>query len=407
MPDFVTPESLEQDDEEIEYYARKLGINDDVDEWDDELRNAGFAKILDGITSAKRSKKKGQKVEMIKAVRTPEEESARKDFTGILNRIAPSNYNIMASRIREAYSTHPPEVSVAMFTRCITQRIFSDAPLPAIFIDVYSKALKEIPDAIQPAVDELQKKSDRINVKPFLKALGEETVNFYSSGNSNKGDTKVDEQVSQLATVARKLHMNTDVRRSVFYAITTAVDIPDAYSKIAKLCLSKTQKKDVPLVILECVKSEATYNPYYSALSKHFIEYEKGFAKNLRVSLRNTMKLMPSFTMPQIRNTAFYVVELIEGGSIDFNVLKGINMMQQPAQGTIFLNILFRELLLKDEAVGFSEQIEKIANMPNFRSDMKKFFEQRLKGFLEKNNKFPKEKMTLLKKSIEVLNRVQ
>ena len=413
MPNFVTPENLEQDDIEIEYYAKKLGINDEVDEWDDELRSAGYAKILEGITSSRRTIKKGEEpIKKVKAVRTAEEESARRDFTGLLNRIAPSNFNVIVGRIREAFATHPKNVSEAMFTRCITQRICGDAPLPPIFIDVYSRALKEVPDAISSTIDELQKKMDLINVKPFLSALGEETVQFYSSGNGGDGKGKneqtVDEEVSQLATVARKLHMTTDVRRSVFYAITTAVDITDAYSKVAKLGLSKTQRKDIPLVIVECCKNESNYNPYYAALSAHFIEFDKHFAKYLRVSLRNIMKLVSSFTVPQIRNIAMFFEQLIEGGSIDLNLLKGINLMQLSAQGMLLINILFRELLKKWDSNLFLEQIEKISAMPNFGSDLKKFFEQRLKGFLENKSKdFPKSKLSILRKSIDMLNRVQ
>ena len=166
-----------------------------------------------------------------------------------------------------------------MFTRCITQRIFSDVPLPPIFIDVYSKVLQEIPDAIQPTIDELQKKANDskcINIKPFLNALGEDVINMHSSKDANadlnKKGVKVDEEVSQLTTIARQLHMTTDLRRSIFNAVMTGIDIEDTYSKIAKLDLSKTQKKEVPLVIIECCKNEATYNPYYAGLASYFIK---------------------------------------------------------------------------------------------------------------------------------------
>ena len=420
MPHFVTPNTAEQDDEEIEYYAQKLGIADDK-EWDEDSYLLGYAKITEGISSASRfSNRKNrmeQNVKMVEAKRTPEEEEARKDFTGLLNRIAPSNYNLIAARIRESFSSHPQEASIPMFTRCITQRILSDVPLPPIFIDVYSRALQEVPDAIQPTIEELQNNLNdpkRINIRPFLNALGEDKVNSYSSkeenANSNKKGIKVDEEVSQLTTLARQLHMTTDLRRSIFNAIMTGVDIEDAYSKVAKLDLSKTQRKEIPLVIIECCRKEETYNPFYAGLASYFIKYDKFFAKNLKNALRNTMKLMSQakFSALQIRNVSFFFFELIESKSIDLNILKGINLIQQQAQGTLFINILFRELMQKWDKDLFIEQIDKISKMPNFGGDMKKFFQQRLKAFLtEKSPNFPKERLPLLKQSIELLDRVQ
>lgn len=418
MPHFVTPMTAEQDDEEIEYYAQKLGIGDDR-EWDEDSILLGYAKITEGIPSASRfynrKNRMEQDVKMVEAPRTQEEESARRDFTGFLNRIAPSNFNIIASRIRESFSSHPREVSISMFTRCISQRILSDVPLPPIFIDVYSRILQEIPDAIQPTVDELQKKiNDKkcINIKPFLTALGEDKVNYSKESNTdpNKKEIKVDEEVSQFTTLARQLHMTTDLRRSIFNSIMTAVDINDAYSKISKLNLSKTQRKEVPLVIIECCRNEANYNPFYAALASYFIKSDRSFPKNLKIAIRGTVKLMASskFSALQIRNVSIFVSELIQDKSIDLNILKGINLIQQPAQGTLFVNILFRELLQKWDKDLFLEQIDKISNMPNFGADLKKFFEQRLKNFLsEKSPNFPKEKLSILRKSIDMLDRVQ
>ncbi|KAK8899670.1 Nucleolar MIF4G domain-containing protein 1 [Tritrichomonas musculus] len=416
MPHFVTPTTAEQDDEEIEYYAQKLGIADD-NEWDEDSILLGYSKITEGLTSASRNKKKRmeQKAPMIEATRTPDEEAARKDFTGLLNRIAPSNYNMIASRIRESFSSHPQEASIPMFTRCITQRILSDVPLPPIFIDVYSRALQEIPEAIQPTIDELQKRIDDskcINIRPFLNAIGEDKVNMYLSkdAETDKKGIKVDEEVSQLTKIARQLHMTTDLRRSIFNAVMTAIDIEDAYSKIAKLDLSKTQRKEVPLVIIECCKNEATYNPYYAGLVSYFIKYDKFFVKNLRAALKNTIKLMSAskFTALQIRNISFLFYELIENKSIDLNILKGISLIQQPAQGTLFINILFRELLQKWDKDIFIGQIDAISKMPNFGADMRKFFEQRLKPFVtDKSPNFPKEKLSLLRKLTEMLNTIQ
>lgn len=397
MPHFVLPQTLDEDDEEIEYYAKKLGINDEIDEWDDDMRSLGYAKLLENITSGRRTRHE-KPVEMVKAARTEEEEAARKDFTGLLNRIAPSNYGAIAARLRVAFASHPPEVSVAMFTRCLTQRIFADAPLPALFIDCYSKALKEVPDAIQPVLDKI-KERESVNTKPFLEALGDDIVSFYSSA---KG-VKADEEVAQLAKVARQMHMNTDVRKNVFYALTTAADVSNAYEKVSKLKLSKTQRKDVPMVIIECCRKESAYNPFYASLTTCFLENEKKFDKDLRVALRNTIKLMPGLDVKQIRNVAMFCDELIQKGALDgIGFLKGIRLMELDAQALIFVKILLRELFTKWERESILAEMKRIGSMPNFAADFQRFLEKRLKPFMEGPN-IPSDRRALVSKAIAVI----
>jgi nucleolar MIF4G domain-containing protein 1 len=397
-PDFLTPGTADQDDEEIAYYAKKLGIDPDVDEWDDYLRDTGFSKILKDITAGSTPKSK-QSVPMVKAVRTDEEESARRDFTGLLNRIAPSNFPLISSRIRDAFASHPPPVSISMFTRCLTQRILADAPLPPHFIDCYSRVLREVPDSIETVIGVLSspEKVTLLNVRPFLDALGAEVVESYG-----KSDDRNTESM-QLAQVARQMHMTTDLRRNLFYAITTAIDVVDAFAKISKLQLSKTQQKDVPMVIIECCRKESSYNPFYAALAIHFVEFDKHFQKNFRAALKNTIKLMPGFVVAQIRNVALFVDELIQKGAFDLTLLKGVSLMTLSAQPLLFAKILVREVFQKLDPGQLLEQMNAIAQAPNFAADLRQFLDARLRPFVEKQANFPGDRKRLIGKSVSIL----
>jgi nucleolar MIF4G domain-containing protein 1 len=400
MPPFTTAETVDQDDAEIEYYAKKLGIRDG-DEWDSDLRALGYSRILDGITSSYRTPGLAGPVEMVKAVRTDEEESARRDFTGLLNRISPSNFEMIAGRVRAAFASHPPDVSIAMFTRCLTQRICADAPLPALFLDCYSRVLKEVPDAIQPVLNFLNQpeKSGLLNVKPFFDALGDDLVSFYGTA---RGAT-ADDEVLKLTQVARQMHMTTDVRHSVFFAITTSVDMIDAYTKVTKLQLSKTQRKDVPLVIIECCRKESSYNGFYAALAGHFIEFEKGFDKNLKAALKNTVKLMPGLSVPQVRNVALFCDALIEQGALTLGFLKNVKLMRLAASQVLFLNILLRELFQKWERETILQEMAKIRQMPNFSADFRQFMETRFAPFMQSQPGVPAARKALIAKAIDVL----
>ena len=71
-----------------------------------------------------------------------------------------------------------------------------------------------------------------------------------------------------IADLARQQMMNTDVRRSIFVAITLACDYEDAYARISKLRLNKERRKELPFVVMQCCGAEQTYNTYYTLIAK-------------------------------------------------------------------------------------------------------------------------------------------
>ena len=406
-PDFLEPSNLKEDEEEINYYAKKLGIDPDVEEWDSYLIDNGYAKILDGITAG-RPKQKEKAKELIKAVRTPEEESARKDFTGLLNRIAPSNFNIIAAQLRDAYSSHPPNVSLSMFTRCITQRLYSDAILPDMFIDVYSRALKECPDAIQNVIDTLQQseKKDSKNVKNFIQSLGEDTVTLYSSNSQGHNKTTVDEEVSKLTQLARKLHMTTDVRRGVFFALMTAVDTEDAVQKISKLHLSKTMKKDVPIVILECCRNESKFNPYYGKVTQLLAQDDKVFQHNLNAAIKNTIELSVDFTASQLNNCGKFLSFLVSNNAIDMGFLRGMHLSKLGPKAQMMIMIFFADFFKEAELGIIDDELTKLENAPNFGADVGKFLARRGIKHAEGRKGYPADRIELMKAFVSKLNKV-
>lgn len=400
MPEFVNPESLEQDDAEIEYYAKKLGL-DGLDEWDEDMNHLGYSKIFKDLTVGKRTKDRKEKtVKMVKAVRTEEEEAARKEFTGYLNRIVPSNYNVIAHKIRDVFMSHPPAVSITMFTRCLTQRIFSDAELPACFISVYSKILQEIPEAVHDVIEKLRDlPPDHHNAKPFLEALGPSFISFASAP-----EAKMDKEVADISQAAREMKMLTDVRRDVFVAITTAVDVIDAYCKVTKLNLSKTQKHEIPFVIFQCCRKEASYNPFYAALTAHFIENDKKIAKGVNVTIKNALKLMYDYEVPQLKNCAIYTAELIESEAINLDILRGVTLMRLEPKSLVFAKLLIRELFQKWDMTKLQDEITRIEQAPNFAKDLGKFLKHRVIEFAQKAPNFSPDRMQLLKLTADRLS---
>ena len=93
---------------------------------------------------------------------------------------------------------------------------------------------------------------------------------------SNNGNPLTIESVSvDLAQLAREQRMNTDVRRSIFIAILSATDVNDAYVRLTKLGLKKSQELEIPKVLIHCAGSERNYNPFYTFISRRFCSDRK------------------------------------------------------------------------------------------------------------------------------------
>ena len=78
-----------------------------------------------------------------------------------------------------------------------------------------------------------------------------------------------------LLEIAKAHRMNTDVRRSIFITIMSSTDYRDAYLRLLKLRLKKTQKLEIPKVLIHCAGAENVYNPFYTLISRRLCSDRK------------------------------------------------------------------------------------------------------------------------------------
>ncbi|EPQ27963.1 uncharacterized protein PFL1_04290 [Pseudozyma flocculosa PF-1] len=83
---------------------------------------------------------------------------------------------------------------------------------------------------------------------------------------TRKAAIEEERQREALLALARKQGMNTDARRSVFVTIMSAEDYQDAAQKLLGLKMNEVQRREIIRVLLHCVGSEKTYNPYYTLI---------------------------------------------------------------------------------------------------------------------------------------------
>ena len=95
-----------------------------------------------------------------------------------------------------------------------------------------------------------------------------------ASGNNNT-ELDMGSAATDLIQLAKEQRMNTDVRRSIFIAIMSATDHNDAYVRLMKLRLKRSQELEIPKVLIHCAGAEKVYNPFYTFLSRRVCSDKK------------------------------------------------------------------------------------------------------------------------------------
>ena len=119
----------------------------------------------------------------------------------------------------------------------------------------------------------------------FQEQLSPVTANDLSDG-SGRNDGAGD-----LEQLAKDQRMNTDVRRSIFIAIISSSDSDDAYVRLLKLGLKKSQQLEIPKVLVHCAGAEKVYNPFYTILARRICR-DKKLKMALQFSLWDLFKRM-------------------------------------------------------------------------------------------------------------------
>ena len=119
----------------------------------------------------------------------------------------------------------------------------------------------------------------------FQEQLSSVSANALDDGSGRNGGA------GGLEQLAKEQRMNTDVRRSIFIAIMSSSDSDDAYVRLLKLGLKKSQQLQVPKVLVHCAGAEKVYNPFYTILSRRICR-DKKLKMALQFSLWDLFKRM-------------------------------------------------------------------------------------------------------------------
>ncbi|KFV04408.1 Nucleolar MIF4G domain-containing protein 1, partial [Pterocles gutturalis] len=208
---------------------------------------------------------------------------------------------------------------------------------------------------------------------------------------------------SKIMELARKMRMNTDIRRSIFCVLMTSEDFLDAFEKLLKLGLKDQQEREIVHVILYCCLQEKTYNPFYAFLAGKFCQYERRFQVTFQFSIWDKIRGLENLSAAAISNLVSLLAHLLRTKSLALSVLKVIEFSELDKPKVRFLRQVLSMLLIKTDAEELSDIFVRVSDNPKLgmlREGLKLF----LTHFLLKNAQAHKsaEEASLLKERVEL-----
>ncbi|KAK4675614.1 suppressor of glycerol defect [Podospora pseudoanserina] len=173
------------------------------------------------------------------------------------------------------------------------------------------------------------------------------------------------EEGPDLLELAREQGMNTEVRRSIFVTILSALDVQDAYIRILKLRLNKERQREIATVITKCVGAEKHYNPYYTLIARKVCENMREVKWSFQTCLWKMFgrmgetgfveedeeleeeELEEEFSTQRLINTAKMVGSLIASGHMSLIAIRRLNLAYLQKRTRNWMEIMLNTLLLE------------------------------------------------------------
>ncbi|KAI9751110.1 MAG: Ubiquinone biosynthesis protein coq9, mitochondrial [Chaenotheca gracillima] len=175
-----------------------------------------------------------------------------------------------------------------------------------------------------------------------------------------------DSGTADLLKLAKEQRMNTDIRRAIFITIMSASDHQDAYLRLMKLRLKRSQEQEIPRVLLHCAGAEQSYNPYYTLIARKLCG-EHRMRMAFQFGLWDLFKRMGEqgdddeledrsmglddedrqLGMRSVVNYAKLYGRMISDGGMGLSVLKKLNLTYLQPNTQTFVELLLITIILR------------------------------------------------------------
>lgn len=195
--------------------------------------------------------------------------------------------------------------------------------------------------------------------------------------NDDLPDDLFDENQTKLAEAKmKKLNISTQLKRTIFKAITNAYDINDAFERLTRLNLNKEQNRETIKIIIQLCYEERSFNPFYRCLIEKLMSVNKDHKYTYHYCIWDYMKVMHTFKaneLKKIHNLAKLTSQLLADEKISLPVFLHYKFDEGDDNTRIFIifafdfyfelsnvnktKILFAKLVKNDEHVEFAQRL--------------------------------------------------
>ena len=124
----------------------------------------------------------------------------------------------------------------------------------------------------------------------------------------------------------------------------SANDFLDATQNLLKLKITKTQLREIAIVVVASCAQETTFNKYYAYLAENLIKVNLKLKFAFQYALWDHFKLLDNYSLRKIANLAKLLFFLIEKRIFGLQVLRGLDIETLNAHQKILLRIILKEL---------------------------------------------------------------
>ena len=185
------------------------------------------------------------------------------------------------------------------------------------------------------------------------------------------------EQNHELLELARKMRMNTEVRKKIFCLIMSAEDYLEATEKLVKLGTKNHVEREVLFVAVDCCVQEKSYNPYYGHLVAKLASIDRRYRIAGQFTIWDKLKLAGELNKCQLSNLAKITAFLVQEKAQSLGILKVIEFAEMNKHNVRFLKEVLTIVLMegkKQEVAATFKAISSSSNLSFFRESLRLFF---------------------------------
>jgi len=212
--------------------------------------------------------------------------------------------------------------------------------------------------------------------------VGSAFTGFLPGEKNNDSQVKTTESKEKfsgkLLELARKMRMNTDVRKNIFCIVMSAEDYLDAFEKLAKLGTKNQNEREVIFVLVDCCVQEKNFNPYYPKLISKLATFDRKYRLAAQFTIWDKLKQIDDLKTVQVKNLGQLTCFLIKEKSQPLSVLKVIQFSEMNKRNVAYLREVLLGILLQKNVEQLVEAFQAVSESPKlnlFREGLRLFMQ--------------------------------